>query len=101
MFFLLVNVQGGLVHSIGEYEDYARSRRFDVLALQETRLKPTTKLVARGYKVFRPEPDREDEQHGVMFLVATHLAVGATVEKTAADNQLWLRLSGVQGKRDL
>jgi exonuclease III len=96
-----LNVQGGLVNSIGEYEDYARRHGYDVLALQETRLNPKTKLLAQGYKVFRPEADREDEQHGVLLLVANHLAVGATVEKTAATNQLWVRISGVQGRRNM
>lgn len=96
-----LNADGGLQDSCGEYEEYARKCSFDVLAIQETRLKQKANLAVQGYKVFRPDSKFHDEEHGVIMLVANHLAVGAVKEKCSFANQLWVRIAGVKGKRDM
>ena len=83
-----LNVQGGMVNDIAEYENYAAKKEYDVLAIQECRLAPTIKLAAKGFKIIRQEPELEDAEHGVLFLVANHLATGVTREKSTAPNQL-------------
>jgi exonuclease III len=95
------NAQGGVYDSIGALEDYAQGNNFDILAVQETRLKPTMILTAKGYRVYRQKSELEDPQHGVLFLVSNHLAVGITVEHSERADQLWLRLAGVNGKKDI
>jgi len=96
-----LNIRGGMVNDIGEYEEYALKKGYDVLAIQECRLDPSTKLTAKGYKVMRQEAEIEDADHGVLFLVANHLAVGVTREKSKLPNQLWIRLTGMGTKKDM
>lgn len=96
------NAQGGLLLGIGALEDYAKRHSFDILAVQETRLNPSMKLSAKGYKVIRPSPELEDPQHGVLFLVASHLASGVATLTSEIANQLWIRLAGAcDGQRDI
>ena len=96
-----LNVRGGMANDIGEYEDYAIKKGYDVFAIQECRLDPSTRLTAKGYKVIRQEAEIEDADHGVLFLVANHLAVGVTREKSKSPNQLWIRLTGMGTKKDV
>ena len=96
-----LNVQGGMARDIAEYEDFATKNGYDVLAIQECKLAPSIKLAAKGFKVFRQEPEMEDEKHGVLFLVANHLATGVTREKSAVPNQIWIRLTGTNGRKDM
>jgi len=95
------NAQGGICNSIGALEDHAKKNSYDILAVQETRLHPTTKLSAKGYKVYRQKSELEDPQHGVLFLVSNHLAAGITVEQSECANQLWIRLTGAGSKKDM
>lgn len=94
------NAQGGVCDGIGALEDFAKRNNYDILAVQETRLKPSTKLSAKGYRVYRQKSDLEDSQHGVLFLVANHLAGGITVERSECANQLWIRLAGTGDAKD-
>jgi exonuclease III len=96
-----INCQGAIVDKIGEYEDYAKKNGFDILAIQEARLKPKTPLASKGYRVFRQDSEFEDAAHGVMFLVAEHLATAVMKEKCSVSNQLWIRITGTGGARDL
>ena len=89
------------MNDIAEYENYAAKKDYNVLAIQECRLAPTIKLAAKGFKIIRQEPELEDAEHGVLFLVANHLATGVTREKSTAPNQLWIRLSGTGGRKDM
>ena len=97
-----LNCQGGVASKIAEYEDYAALHKYDVLALIDVGLKDGASLAAKDYKVFREEAGSgENGLHGVLFLVADHLAVAATVELNDTPNQLWLRITGTEGRRDL
>jgi exonuclease III len=95
------NAQGGVVNGIGELEDYARRHSFDILAVQETRLQHDTKLSSKGYKVYRQPADLEEPQKGVLFLVANALAAGVAVEPSTRGDQLWIRLTGTDGRKDI
>ena len=44
-----LNAQGGMTSDIGEYEEFANKRGYDVLAIQESRLDPVFKLTAKAY----------------------------------------------------
>jgi hypothetical protein len=59
------------------------------------------KLAANYYKIIRQESKFEDEKTGVIFLVAAHLATAVMKESCAVPNQLWIRITGTGGKRDL
>jgi exonuclease III len=96
-----LNVRGGMTRDIAEYEDYAVKKGYDVLAIQESRLGPSTKLSAKGYKVIRQEAKLEDTGHGVLILVVNHLAVAVTRERSTVSNQLWIRISGMGAKKDM
>ena len=95
------NAQGGVINSIGELESHANSTGIDVLAVQESRLKPSMKLSAHGYKVYRQQKELEDPRHGVLFLVRNSLAGGIAKEKSERADQLWIRLTGTDGKKDI
>ena len=83
-------------------EAHARKGGYDILAVQESRLAPSAKLAADGYKVFRQEAEYETSvRGGVLFLVANHLAVGIVQEKSNVANQLWIRLTGAKGQKDM
>jgi len=96
-----LNVRGGMTSDIAEYEEYAVQKGYDVLAIQECRLGPLTKLSAKGYKVIRQEAKMEDAGHGVLFLVVNHLAVAVTRKKSTLSNQIWIRISGIGDKNDM
>ena len=95
------NAQGGVINSIAELEAHALAKGVDILAVQETRLKPSMKLSATGYKVYRQQKELEDPQHGVLFLVSNSLAGGIAVEKAERADQLWIRLTGTSGNKDI
>ena len=96
-----LNCQGALALNIAEYESFAEQHKFDVLALSDVKLRKGARLSAKGYRVFRQDAQLEDPKSGVVFLVADHLAVAVTKEKCEVVNQLWIRLTGTEGRRDM
>jgi exonuclease III len=95
-----LNCQGGLKDNIAELEEFASEGKYDVVVFTDTKLKPRDKLSAKGYKVYRQAAEFETGEGGVAILVADHVASGATVLDSVADNQLWIRIAGTKGRRD-
>jgi hypothetical protein len=96
-----LNCNGKIRQTIAEYEDYATKERIGILALQDVKLPASAKLAAKNYKVFRQDPKFEDPKSGVLFLVASHLASAVMKETCTTKNQLWIRLTGTSGRRDM
>jgi exonuclease III len=94
-----LNVQGNLAGKIHELEEHFRSNRYDIVALQEVR--KVANLKVKGYRYFGHVQD--SGQGGVAFLVALHLASLMTpvVVSPSAPNQLWMKLRGTAGHKDL
>jgi exonuclease III len=92
-----LNVQGGLANKIAELELYFIKRQFDIVALQEVRT--VAKLQVKGYRYYANVC--EGGQGGVGFLIALHLVPLITIANTNHDNQLWLKLRGTGGQKNL
>jgi exonuclease III len=92
---LSLNVQGAIRRNIGELESYLLQHKVDIAAIQEAQLPKTTKVEAQGYKTFQhPGGD-------VLFFVAAHLLPFTVMEQPGEENQLWIRLKGTAGSKDL
>ena len=93
---ICINIQGGIRGKIGELEDYMLKNGVDIAAVQEARLPDGVKVEARGYRTFR---------HGrgdVLFFVRATLLAFTTEEASPEDeDQMWIRVKGKAGGRDL
>jgi exonuclease III len=96
-----LNCQGGIADGIAEIEEFAAVGKYDIVGLSDVKLKAKAKLSSKGYKVFRQKADHEDGKSGVLFLVADHLAVATSRVQSDYANQLWIRVTGTEGRRDL
>ena len=94
-----LNVQGGLKDTIGELESYFHSKRYDIVALSETRLHPKSRLSVKGYKLI--SFPQKDGSGGVGFLVAHYLSQYCSRLKPSAANQGWISVKGSGGLHDL
>ena len=92
-----LNVQGALKNKIHELETYFKFRKFDIVALQEVR--HVDQLKADGYRYYSKVT--ADGNGGVGFLVALHLVPLVSRLKSQGDNQLWLKIRGTAGHKDL
>ena len=91
------NLQGHLAAKIAELETYVESQRYDIVALQEVRNVKT--ISVKGYKYFSHV--QGSGQGGVGFLIALHLFPLATKLSSPIPNQLWMKLRGTAGHKDL
>ena len=94
---LSLNISRGLHEKIGELEEYLAKNRIDVAAIQEADGKQIT---AKGYKSFM------SKDGDVLFLVALHLVPFTTpLDPSGPDDQtprqLWIKVAGDAGNRDL
>jgi len=97
-----LNVQGGLhsAQKCAEIETHARIRGLDVLALQETRLKPNGKVPSfNGFSLLHWA--NADGMGGVGFLVANHIAPLVAELPRSHANQLWIKVRGTGGQQSL
>lgn len=92
-----LNIQGGIKNKIAELEKYLAKRRYDLVALQEVR--NVDKLKVKGYKYYARIC--ENGEGGVGFLVALHLVPLVKRLRSQHNNQLWLKLRGTGGRKDL
>ena len=96
-----LNCEGGIADGIAEIDEFAAVGKYDILGLSDVKLKAKAKLSSKGYKIFRQKADHEDGKSGVLFLVADHLAVATSRVQSDYANQLWIRVTGTEGRRDL
>jgi exonuclease III len=96
-----LNCEGGISDGIAEIEEFAAVGKYDIVGLSDVKLKAAAKLSSKGYKVFRQKADHEDGKSGVILLVADHLAVATSRVQSDFANQLWIRVTGTEGRRDL
>ena len=94
-----LNIQGGLKSKIAELEQYLGRKRYDIVALAETRLRPASRLKVKGYKMF--SFPNEDGQGGVAVLVSLDLCQYCKKLKASAPNQGWVRIKGSAGTSDI
>jgi exonuclease III len=98
-----INISGGRKDKIAELEEYAARGKFDVVAVQEHRLKMGGKLACKGFKAYLQ--DRKFQSGtvhgGAGLLVANHLAAFTSKEPCTVKNQIWIRISGSKGNSDL
>ena len=92
-----LNVQGALTAKIAELEHYLAQERYDIVALQEVR--KAEKLAVKDFRYYAKV--NEDGKGGVGILVSLHLDPLITRLKLRYKNQLWLKLRGTAGHRDL
>jgi endonuclease/exonuclease/phosphatase family metal-dependent hydrolase len=86
------NLANGLQAKVGELESYLAKKKFDVVALQECGKKTP---VVKGYKAFcHPEG-------AVAILVAMRLVAFVAEVKSETKGQLWVRLTGSAGRKDI
>ena len=96
-----LNCEGGITSGIAEIEEFAAVGKYDIVGLSDVKLKAKDNLLAKGYKVFRQKAEHEDGKSGVLLLVADHLAVATSRVRSDDANQLWIRVTGTEGRRDL
>ena len=95
-----LNIQGSIANKVGEIEAFLAAEKYDVVALQETRLATNKEITFQGYttflqdKAYRSSPA---DGGGVAILVATHLAPAVHKLKCTHRDQLWVRISGCGG----
>ena len=95
-----LNVQGGLFTKCGELEEYILAKGVDILALQETRLKPEGQEPNfAGYKLYHKA--NAAGYGGVGFLVVKHLTPLITELPMTHPDQYWLSLRGTGGQQNL
>ena len=92
-----LNVTGGLPHKIAELERYFLQHNYHVIALSEVR--KCKELTVQGYEYY--SSNDLAESGGVGFLVARALKSFVTVVDGSSRNQLWIRIAGSNGKKDL
>ena len=98
-----INIAGGLKEKIAELEDYAARFKYDVVAVQEPRLKKGGKLAVMGFTAYlQDEKFQSGTEHGgAILLVANHLAAFTSKEPCTVKDQIWIRISGSRGNNDL
>ena len=98
-----INIGGGLKDKIAELEAYAARYKYDVVAVQEPRLKKGGKLAVLGYKAYLQDRKFQSgtEHGGAGLLVANHLAAFTSKEPCTVKDQIWIRISGSRGNKDL
>jgi exonuclease III len=96
-----LNSQGGISSGIAEIEEFVSAGKYDVVGLSDVKLRAKASLSVKGYKVFRQKAEHEDGKSGVLFLVADHMAAATSLVQSDVANQLWIRITGTQGRRDL
>jgi exonuclease III len=94
-----LNVQGGLRDSIHEIDERLAMKKYDIVALCETRLKATDSVTAKGYTMHRK--DNRDGWGGVALLVNSRFAPLLCALKPTFRDQLWAKIPGTRGERDL
>ena len=94
-----LNVQGGLKVNIAELGKYFLEKKYDIVALSETRLHPGGDLKVEGYKAF--SFPNEGGHGGVALLVALHLCSLCSKVNPSTPNQGWIHLRGSSGLKDL
>lgn len=92
-----LNVQGGLKEKIAELEKYLVRGRYDFVALQEVRR--AKQLAVEGFRYYAKVND--GGEGGVGILVALHLDPFVTRLQSRHKNQLWLKVRGTAGHKDL
>jgi exonuclease III len=96
-----LNCQGGIANGIAEIDGFASAGAYDIVGLSDVKLKAKAKLASKGYKVFRQKAEHEDGKSGVLLLVADHLVVATSKTHNDYANQLWIRVTGTECRRDL
>ena len=92
-----INMQGNLKAKIAELEEYLSQKRYDIVALQEIR--KADKLSVKNYRYYAKVND--EGGGGVGILVALHIDPLITRLKSEHKNQLWLKIRGTAGHKDL
>ena len=92
-----INMQGNLKAKIAELEEYLSQQRYDIVALQEIR--KADKLSVKNYRYYAKVND--EGGGGVGILVALHIDPLITRLKSEHKNQLWLKIRGTAGHKDL
>ena len=86
------NLAKGLRKKVGELEVFLTKKKFDVVALQECGKGP---VVVKGFKAFC-HPNGE-----VAILVALRLVAFVAEVKSETSGQLWVRIAGSAGRKDI
>jgi exonuclease III len=95
-----LNVDGGLFDNIKELTEHFKTHKYDIVGLSETRFgkrKRTPKVddyVAHWL-------DNHKGSGGVGILVRTHISGCVTRETSTHANQLWVKIHGTSGERDM
>ena len=92
-----LNVTGGLAHKIGELESYFLKNNYQIVGLSEVRT--CKSLGVKGFEYY--SHTQPDGLGGVGFLVTRALKAFVTVIDVTERDQLWIRISGSNGKKDL
>ena len=71
-----INICGDLKTNIAELDEYATRDKYDLIAVQEARLKKGAKLAVKGCKAFVQAKKMQSgtARGGIVLLVASHLA---------------------------
>lgn len=86
------NLNKGMRTKVGELEEFLAKRKFDVVGLQECGKKVEQ---VKGYKAF------SNGGGDVAILVSLRLVAFTAEVKSPTAGQVWVRLSGSAGRRDV
>ena len=99
-----LNIGGSLGDKIHELEYYLAREKYDIVALSETGLDTNQRINVKGYTLHRgvlSARGNARKPRGVAFLVANYLATSVTKLEPTFTDQLWIRVNGSRGEKNM
>ena len=93
-----LNIRGGLRSKAEEVEQHLAKCHLDIVGLCETRLGEQSPPEIQGYQLHL---GHQRDSGGVALLVASHIAASVSVLAETSEDQLWIRVAGSRGEKDL
>ena len=88
----------GLQNKAAELEAHLSKEKLDIIGLCETKLGGGKLPVIKGYRLFA---GKQSSAGGVAMLVANHIVASVTALRQDDNNQLWIRVAGSRGEKNL